>query len=125
MFRKIFVICIVFFLEITNSIADAPEVNCVWLPGCPGSDRTSPTTPDISSNIWMELVSNIIWQLMQFVAVIAVIALIISGIMYLVSWWAEEKVKKAKTWIMWSLIWVLLSISAWGIINMLNNIKIA
>jgi hypothetical protein len=73
----------------------------------------------------MELVSNIIWQLMQFVAVIAVIALIISGIMYLVSWWAEEKVKKAKTWIMWSLIWVLLSISAWGIINMLNNIKIA
>lgn len=125
MFRKIFAICIVFFLGITNSIAAAPEVNCVWLPGCSGSDRSSPSTPDISSNVWMELISSIIWQLIQFVAVIAVIALIISGIMYLVSWWAEEKVKKAKTWITWSLIWVLLSVSAWGIINMLNNIKIA
>ncbi len=126
MFRKIFAICIVFFLGITNSIAAAPEVNCVWLPGCSGNNMYSPgTTPDITSNVWMQLISSIIWQLIQFVAVIAVIALIISGIMYLVSWWAEEKIKKAKTWIMWSLIWVLLSVSAWWIINMLNNIKIA
>jgi hypothetical protein len=50
--------------------------------------------------------------------------LILSGMMYLVSWGEEEKVKKAKMWIVWSLVWVFLSVSAWGIINMLNNIKI-
>ena len=125
MFKRIFVICIVLFSGINSLLAAAPEVNCVWLPGCSGTERTSPTQPDISSNVWMQLVSSLIGQLIQFIAVIAVITLIISGIMYLLSWWAEEKVKKAKTWIIWSLVWVLLSISAWGIINMLNTIKIA
>jgi hypothetical protein len=42
--------------------------------------------------------------------------------MYLLSWGEEDKTKKAKSWIIWSLVWVLTSISAWWIINMLNNL---
>ena len=48
----------------------------------------------------------------------------ISGIMYMLSWGQEEKIKKAKTWIIWSLVWVLLSISSWYIINIINNLYI-
>jgi len=43
--------------------------------------------------------------------------------MYLISGGEEEKVKKAKTWIIWSLVGVFLSISAWGIIGILNEIS--
>lgn len=104
--------------------ADAPELNCVWLPGCSDKNIIDPTPPNGGDNVGIELITSVIWEGIQFVAVIAVIALIISGIMYLVSWWEEEKVKKAKSWIIWSLVWVLISISAWWIINMLNNISI-
>ncbi len=104
--------------------ANAPEVNCFWLPGCVDSNISDPSKANVENNLWIKVVANIVWQMVQFVAVIAVIALILSGMMYLLSWWEEEKTKKAKTWITWSLIWVLVSISAWWIINMLNNITI-
>lgn len=128
MLNKIFITFTLFlsFFLWWNALvfAAAPEVNCVWLPGCVDRDIVNPTAPNISDNIGLEVVTSIIWEAIQFVAVVAVIALILSGIMYLVSWWEEEKVKKAKTWIIWSLVWVLLSISAWGIINMLNKLTI-
>jgi len=124
MFKKLLAIYVLIFSGINTVIAAAPTVNCVWLPGCVDSDIKNPTPPNINDNLWIELVTNIVWQVIQFVAVIAIIALILSGLMYLLSWWDEEKVKKAKSWIIWSLAWVLLSISAWGIISILNNIKI-
>ena len=123
MFKKIF---IVILLLLSNSFvfATGPEVNCVWLPWCVDSNPMTPSAPSIGNNIGLELITNIIWQTIQFIAVIAVIALVISGIMYMLSWWEEEKIKKAKTWIIWSLVWVLVSISAWWIINMLNNLTL-
>lgn len=123
MLKKIFIITILF---LSNSFvyAKAPSVNCVWLPGCVDSNIMNPTSPSINDNIWIMLISNIIWQLIQYVAVFAVIALIISGMIYLTSWWEEDKAKKAKSWITWSLVWVVVSISAWWIINILNNIYI-
>jgi hypothetical protein len=44
--------------------------------------------------------------------------------MYLLSGWDDEKTKKAKYWIIYSLLWVIISVSAWGIINLINNLKI-
>jgi hypothetical protein len=72
----------------------------------------------------LKWVSALIWEFIKYVAVVAVITLMISGIMYLVSGWEEEKVKKAKTWIIWSLVWVFFSVSAWWIINVLNSLSI-
>jgi hypothetical protein len=42
--------------------------------------------------------------LIQYVPVVAVVALTLSGIMYILSGGDDEKVKKAKNWITWSLI---------------------
>jgi hypothetical protein len=72
----------------------------------------------------LKWVSAVIWELIKYVAVVAVLSVMISGVLYLVSGWEEEKVKKAKTWIIWSLVWVFLSVSAWGLINLLNNLII-
>ena len=59
----------------------------------------------------------------QIVAVLSVFALVISWIMYMISAWDEEKANRAKRWIVWSLVWVFLSGSAWWIIILLNNIN--
>jgi len=104
-----------------------PWINCFWLPWC-NTDDIKVTDKldsfDIDDNFWLIAITSLIEELILFVSVFAVIALIISGVMYLISWWEEEKTKKAKTWIIWSLVGVILSISAWGIINMLNNLVI-
>jgi hypothetical protein len=42
--------------------------------------------------------------------------------MYMLSGGDDEKVKKAKNWITWSLIWVIFSLSAWSIVNIINTL---
>jgi len=127
--KKLTLLLIIFFSVFSFSVVSAawtksPAVNCYWLPGCYDKIKDKPSTPSVENNLWIEKISNLIWNLIQYVAVFAVIALILSGLMYLISWWEEEKVKKAKSWIIWSLVWVILSVSAWWIINVLNNIVI-
>jgi hypothetical protein len=46
------------------------------------------------------------------------------GVMYILSGWEEEKVKKAKWWIIWSLVGVFMSVSAWWIISFITQITI-
>ena len=86
-----------------------------WLPGSDYAD---------ASKAIETVGSNIIAQLIQYVAVFAVIALMISGVMYMLSSGDEEKTKKARTWIIWSVVAVLLSISAYYIVNILNEFQI-
>lgn len=125
MIKKICIGVLSWLLITINFVyGEAPKINCFWLPGCVDKNKATPSSATVSNNVWVELITNIIWQAIMFVAVIAVIALIISWIMYLISWWEEEKTKKAKIWIIWSLAGVFLSISAWFIINLLNNLKI-
>jgi len=120
----IFSVLFSFWINIAAWESSPPSVNCYGLPGCYDKDISNPWSASIAKNHWIDKVSNLIWNLIQYVAVFAVIALILSGVMYLISWWEEEKVKKAKAWITWSLVWVILSVSAWWIINILNNITI-
>lgn len=108
---------------ITFAWWNAPEVNCYWLPWCTDSDIEAPWTP-WNNFTWIPFLSNLIWEVIKYVSVISVIALMIAWIMYMVSAWEEEKAKKAKSWIIWSLVWVFLSISAWWIINILNLFKL-
>ena len=126
MFKKVFITISILLFSLNTWVFAwwAAEVNCVWLPGCVDKELHDPSPADISNNLWLEIITSLIWEAIQFVALIAVIALIISGIMYLVSWWDDEKANKAKRWITWSLVWVIISISAWWIINMLNKFTI-
>ena len=113
--KKITTIFFLSLISFSSSFAAGPDIKCGWLPWCEDSWHEE----------WaINAIIHLIGEFIQYVAVFAVIVLMISGIMYLVSGWEEEKVKKAKTWIMWSLIGVVLSISAWTIINIINNITI-
>lgn len=68
--------------------------------------------------------SNIIAEMIKYVVVLAVIALMISWIMYMFSNGEEEKTKKAKSWIIWSLTAVVLSISSYYIVTTIAWIQI-
>jgi hypothetical protein len=93
----------------------APDVECWGLPGCS------------SAAVWSwiyDILGNIITLLIKYVAVIAVIAVMFGGIMYLISSGDEEKTKKAKNIIIWALVWVFTSVAAWSLINIINNFRI-
>ena len=90
---------------------NAPKIWCDGLPWCRSSGNWSPTT----------FLVSLIDTTIQIVAVLSVFALVISWIMYMISAWDEEKANRAKRWIVWSLVWVFLSGSAWWIIILLNN----
>ncbi len=121
------IIWILFFLfSMGTSFAQSwwPWVVCYGLPGCNATstgmvDRSNQWEKEVFSLLW-----NVISEWIQYVAVIAVLSLIISGIMFVLAAGEEEKITKARKWIIWSLVWVLLSISAWSIINLLNTFKI-
>lgn len=129
MFKKnisiFFIISWNFLLLISKVFATAPGVNCIWLPGCKNTTITTPdSASNLTENVALTWIWNIIWLLIQYVAVIAVISLMIAWLFYIFSGWDEEKAKKAKMWIIWSLAWVVISVSAWWIINIINNFKI-
>lgn len=107
---------IIFFTFIGNAFSAAPDINCGWLPGCERSDNN---LESIYSVVW-----NFISLMIQYIAVLAVLAVMLGGIMYLISAWDEEKAKKAKNIIIWALVWVFLSVTAWSIIGILNNFSI-
>lgn len=88
-----------------------------WLPGC------NTTVTSESHIFWF--VWNIISKMILYVAVFAVLSITGAGVLYMVSLEEESKKNKAKKWILWSVIGLLLSISAWGIVNMVNNLTIS
>lgn len=111
-----------FVWSIHSVFADAPKINCYGLPGCVDDNAHLPSPADVEKNIFLDLMWNLISLLIQYVPVVAVVALTLSGIMYMLSGGDDEKVKKAKNWITWSLIWVIFSLSAWSIVNIINTL---
>ena len=119
-FKKVFFLVLCFFLSFHFSFGGGAKIwwticTDTWLPWC---------QTNISTDEWFfKFIWNIIAEWIQYTAVIAVIAVMISWMMYVASAGDEEKAKKAKKWILWSLIGVFLSVSAWGIINLLNSVS--
>ncbi len=132
MMKKIFLFLVFvfsFLFFVNFSLASwAPSVSCVWLPWCPDTSLVHPSWANVSSNfestfVWKATIDLVV-TFIKYIAAIAVISVMIGWIMYMISWGEEEKVKKAKSWILWSIVWVLLSISAFWIIRIITLITI-
>lgn len=95
------------------SSSSLPKIWCEWLPGCKWKNWIEPDN----------FLNNIIENFIQIVAIIAVFALILSWIMYMMSAWDDGKAWKAKKWIIWSLVWVFLSTIAWWIVSLIANLN--
>lgn len=114
--KNILLILTLAFTSMYQAFWAAPTVNCWGLPGC------SSEANDVDSIY--EFIWGIISLMIQYITVLAVLAVMLWGIMYLLSAGDEEKAKKAKSVIIWSLVWVLLAVSAWSIVGIVNNFKI-
>lgn len=136
MIKRIILVFLILFLNFwflinNHTFAEAPPpVNCIWLPWCKitagdlGWNDILQKDNQSSKKVWLQWVSNVIAEWIKYVAVLAVISIIVSWFFYIFSWWDEAKTKKAKSMIIWSLLWVIISMSAWGIINLVNKIQI-
>jgi len=113
MIKNIFFSLIVVISNLSMVLAKWPEILDTWLPGSGWWDK-----------VIEKVASNIIAEMIKYVAVLAVLALMISGVMYMFSDWEEEKTKKAKSWILWSLTAVVLSISSYYIVTTIAWIQI-
>lgn len=106
-----------------------PWVVCTWLPGCKekswfnldvkwsGQGKTADA--EAFQFLW-----NVIAEWIKYAAVVAVISLMISWVMFVVSAGDEDKITKSRKWITWSLVGVLLTVSAWSLVNLVNSFKI-
>lgn len=100
-----------------------PGINSFWLPWDNDQELWDPWT--YNNNPFERLTNTFIESFIQFVGVVAVLALILSGIQLIISWWEEEKMKKARKWFIWSLAWVIVSLLAFFIITFINNLDIS
>jgi len=123
-------------LEI-NADDNPAIINCTGLPWCPNSpirwsssawetiwraDGESKTA--INTVIFWITFSNILRKSIEWTWLIAVIALMYWWIIYIISIWNETNTNKAKNIIIYSLIWVILSIFAFAIISIVNNLDL-
>lgn len=125
---KIFIATYGTFLLLLNNVfavqgSKSVKINCFGLPGCIDTDKSKPSDWYVggNSNVGWEYILNIIATMLQYVSVFAVIALMLSWVLYLFSAGEEEKTKKAKNWIIWSLVWVIVSMSSWFLVSLVNN----
>lgn len=63
-------------------------------------------------------------ELVKYTGILAVVALSWGGVSFITSFGDEQKVKKAKNIVMYSLIGVVLSIAAYTIIDIVNSITV-
>lgn len=108
-------VSLLLFLPTTVLGKDIPEIHCWGLPWCGGDSGW------VSESWIFDIIWNFISLMIQYTAVIAVIAVMVGGVMYLTSSGEEEKVKRAKKVIIWAMVWVFVSILAFSIINILNE----
>jgi len=124
---NIFLLSVIYyFVWLTNYIyaAKAPWILWGWLPGWKNEWETINVESNFEkTEIWKASIDFIV-TFIKYIAIIAVISLMFWWIMYILSWWEEEKIKKAKSWIIWSIVWVFMSVSAWWIIKFITQLSI-
>ncbi|MFA5917270.1 MAG: hypothetical protein WC850_03510 [Candidatus Gracilibacteria bacterium] len=112
--KKIILFFILISLKVNTVLGADPYIECEGLPGCNVASSTNA----------LSFVKTLVAELIKYVAVVAVLALIAAGFMYIFSGGEEEKVKKARKWIIWSIVAVFISISGYFLINLINEAQI-
>lgn len=71
-----------------------------------------------------KVISSLIRQVVLYTGVLAIIALSWGGFLFVTAFGEDDKVKKAKNVVKFSLIGVVLSISAYAIIDVVNKLTV-
>ena len=90
--------------------------------GLPFEQYTS-TNPNDGGSITTAIAKSIL-AFIPYVLALAVLSLIGAGIYYLISWGNEEKVKTAKSTLLYTIIGVIIATSAYTIANIVNSLSV-
>ncbi len=128
--KKILILLIISLFPLVTFADKWPWINCYWLPGCNIQKQwlndyqtDYETKKEVSFSWWVVYLTNVISDGIKYTAVFSVLAIIMSGIYFVSSAWNEDKAKRAKKLVTWSIIWVLISTSAWSMVSILNKFK--
>ena len=84
-----------------------------FVPRCGG-----PGEPECNLCLFVQMIVNIIQWLWGFVAVLALVFIIVGGFMYIFSAGNPELMAKAKNVLTWAIVGFVITLCAWLIINM-------
>ncbi|EKD30043.1 MAG: hypothetical protein ACD_78C00174G0002 [uncultured bacterium (gcode 4)] len=107
----VIILIVLTFGMITVFADNLPKPEKMGLPFESTSDATMPIVKIIKESI-------------KYVGILAMLALSWWGIQFLISYGADEKVKNAKNTIIYSLVGVVLSITAYAIVDIVNSITL-
>jgi hypothetical protein len=91
----------------------------IWLP----FEQYTSTDPSDGGSITTAIAKSIL-AFIPYVLALAVLSLIGAGIYYLISWGNEEKVKTAKSTLLYTIIGVIIATSAYTIANIVNSLSV-
>lgn len=112
-FRTYFTIIIANFIAYTQAFADIAS---------PDSDFGLPfTKTSVKPHTFL---SKWIAETIKYVGLLAVFSLTIWWIMYIVSFWEDAKIKKARNLIVYSIVWVVVAWMAYALVWIVNSIGI-
>jgi hypothetical protein len=69
-------------------------------------------------------VSGIIQEAIKYVGILAVLSLTYGGFLFMTAFGEDEKIKKAKTLVQYSITGVILSITAYSIVDIVNSLHL-
>lgn len=126
MVKKIIITLFIIFLGINWAYAEwekstPPAVNCIGLPWCESKNIEDPSIDRRWDIIVNNTIQNIVSQMILYVWIISMVVFMINWVKYVESLWDEEKVWKYKKAIIYSIVWVIMSMSSYTIINLLNE----
>ncbi len=64
-----------------------------------------------------DIINDLISTLWILLSIWAIIMIVYSGLLMTLSWWNDEKVKKWKDLLKWTLIWYIALLTAWWIVS--------
>ena len=99
-----------------DNVTDPVEI---WLP----FERYTNTDPTKGDSITTAIAGSIL-KFIPYVLALAVLSLIGACIYYLISWGNEEKVKTAKSTLLYTIIGVIITTSAYTIANIVNSLSV-
>lgn len=122
--KKILYIILWILFTFTQVFWAKLDVVCNWLPWCKNESALWTKTV-IWNNTFFTFLWKVISEWIKYVAVISIFSLMFAWVLYITSAWKDEKFDQAKRWITYSIIWVIISMSWWALVNLLNMFKIS
>ncbi len=104
---------------VTFGAGNVTDPVTIWLP----FEQYTSTNPSDGGSITTAIAKSIL-AFIPYVLALAVLSLIGAGIYYLISWGNEEKVKTAKSTLLYTIIGVIIATSAYTIANIVNSLSV-